>query len=73
MYAIKIIPNKRKPDDWFLYRDPGQFVVQCWNEKKDAEEFMKKLNYEFCEITEDIPQSAMRRYNEKRDDFKKED
>ena len=33
---------------------------------------MKKLNYEFCEITEDIPQSAMRRYNEKRDDFKKD-
>ena len=43
MYAIKIIPNKRKLDDWFLYRDPDEFVVQCWNEKIDAENFMKKL------------------------------
>ena len=37
MYAIKIIPNKRKTDDWFLYRDPDELVVQCWNEKEDAE------------------------------------
>ena len=37
MYAIKIIPNKRKMDDWFLYRDPDELVVQCWNEKEDAE------------------------------------
>ena len=27
---------------------------------------MNKLNYELCEITEDIPQSALRRFNEKR-------
>ena len=46
MYAIKIIPNKRKMDDWFLYRDPDELVVQCWNEKEDAENFMKRLNYE---------------------------
>ena len=39
MYAIKIIPNKRKMDDWFLYRDPDELVVQCWNEKEDAENF----------------------------------
>ena len=56
MYAIKIIPNKRKMDDWFLYRDPDELVVQCWNEKEDAENFMKKLNYDLCEITEDIPE-----------------
>ena len=66
MYAIKIIPNKRKIEDWFLYRDPVDLVVQCWNNKEDAENFMNKLNYELCEITEDIPQSALRRFNEKR-------
>ena len=60
MYAIKIIPNKRKMDDWFLYRDPDELVVQCWNEKEDAENFMKRLNYDLCEITEDIPESAIR-------------
>ena len=66
MYAIKIIPNKRKIEDWFLYRDPDDLVVQCWNHKEDAENFMNKLNYALCEITEDIPQSALRRFNEKR-------
>ena len=72
MYAIKIIPNKRKMDDWFLYRDPDELVVQCWNEKEDAENFMKTLNYDLCEITEDIPESAIRRYNEKRNTVKKD-
>ena len=72
MYAIKITPNKRKMDDWFLYRDPNELVVQCWNERVDAENFMKRLNDELCEITEDIPQSAIRRYNEKRNAIKKD-
>ena len=61
-----------RTDDWFLYRDPDELVVQCWNEKVDAENFMKKLNYDLCEITEDIPESAIRRYNEKRNAIKKD-
>ena len=43
-----------------------------WNEKEDAENFMKRLNYDLCEITEDIPESAIRRYNEKRNNVKKD-
>ena len=40
--------------------------------KEDAENFMKRLNYDLCEITEDIPESAIRRYNEKRNTVKKD-
>ena len=67
MFAIKVIPDKKKPENWFLYRDINDYVVYCWNEKKDAEEFMQKLNYDLCELTEDIPSSVIRRFNEKRD------
>ena len=67
MFAIKIIPDKKKPDIWFLLRDTTDYVVYCWNIREEAEDFMKKLDFDNCEITEDIPTGAIRRFNERRD------
>ena len=73
MFAIKIIPDKKKPEQWFLLRDPKDFVVYCWNEKEDAEKAMSKLEYEFCEVIEDIPSGAADRFIEKRESNKIEE
>ena len=43
MYTIRIVPKKHQMDDWFLYRDTDQIVVQCWNERVVAKNFMKEL------------------------------
>ena len=67
MFAIKVIPDKKKPDIWFLLRDTTDYVVYVWNIKEEAEEFIKKLDFESCEITEEIPTGAIRRFNERRD------
>ena len=42
-------------------------MVYCWNIREEAEDFMKKLDFDNCEITEDIPTGAIRRVNERRD------
>ena len=73
MFAIKVIPDKKKPEHWFLLRDTKDYVVYCWNEREEAEEAMKKLEYDFCEVTEDIPSGAADRYNEKREAMKLEE
>ena len=69
MYAIKVYTGK-KESDWFLLRDTDDFVVYCWSIKEDAEAVMKQLDYDKCEITEDIPSTALRRVNERRDALK---
>ncbi len=69
MYAIKVYTGK-KESDWFLLRDTNDFVVYCWSIKEDAEAVMKQLDYDKCEITEDIPSTALRRVNERRDALK---
>ena len=47
--------------------------MYCWNTKEEAEEAIKQLDYEKCEITEDIPPGALRRFNERRDAQKIDD
>ena len=69
MYAIKVYTGK-KESDWFLLRDTDDFVVYCWSIKEDAEAVMKQLDYDKCEITEDIPSTALRRVTERRDALK---
>ena len=69
MYAIKVFTGK-KDSDWFLLRDTSDFVVYCWNERKDAENVLNELEIENAEVTEDIPSSTLRRYTEKRDAIK---
>ena len=69
MFAIKVYTGK-KDSDWFLLRDTTDYVVYCWSIKEEAEAVMKELDYEKCEITEDIPSTALRRFNERRDALK---
>ncbi len=69
MFAIKVFTGK-KDSDWFLLRDTSDFVVYCWSIREDAEAVMKELEFENCEITEDIPSTALRRFNERRDALK---
>ncbi len=69
MFAIKVFTGK-KDSDWFLLRDTTDYVVYCWSIKEEAEAVMKELDYEKCEITEDIPSTALRRFNERRDALK---
>jgi hypothetical protein len=71
MFAIKVIPNKRKPNDWFLLRDPEDFVVNIYTRKTTAEQVLKKLQHNLSknvliEITEDINPSALARATAKR-------
>ncbi len=69
MFAIKVFTGK-KDSDWFLLRDTTDYVVYCWSIKEEAEAVMKELDYDKCEITEDIPSTALRRFNERRDALK---
>ena len=66
MYAIKVTPNKRKPDDFFLMRDLEDFVVHVWTRKTEAEKILKKLDNHTCELTQDIPRAALERAMQKK-------
>ena len=66
MYAIKVTPNKRKPDDFFLMRDLEDFVVHVWTRKTEAEKILKKLDNPTCELTQDIPRAALERAMKKK-------
>ena len=66
MYAIKVTPNKRKPDDFFLMRDLEDFVVHVWTRKTEAEKILKKLDTPTCELTQDIPRAALERAMQKK-------
>tara|TARA_Y100000816_G_scaffold270038_1_gene233474 strand:- start:44 stop:265 length:222 start_codon:yes stop_codon:yes gene_type:complete len=66
MYAIKVTPNKRKPDDFFLMRDLEDFVVHVWTRKTEAEKILKKLDSPTCELTQDIPRAALERAMQKK-------
>ena len=72
MYAIKVYTGK-KDSDWFLLRDISDYVVYCWSIREDAEAVLRDLDYDKCEITEDIPSTALRRFNERRDSLKIEE
>ena len=72
MFAIKVYTGK-KESDWFLLRDTSDYVVYCWSIREEAEAVLKQLDYEKCEITEDIPSTALRRFNERRDALKIEE
>ena len=66
MFAIKVTPNKRKPDDFFLMRDLEDFVVHVWTRKTEAEKILQKLDSETCQITQDIPLAALERAMKKK-------
>lgn len=66
MYAIKVTPNKRKPDDFFLMRDLEDFVVHVWTRKTEAEKILKQLDNPTCELTQDIPRAALERAMQKK-------
>ena len=66
MYAIKVTPDKRKPDDFFLMRDLEDFVVHVWTRKTEAEKILKKLDSPTCELTQDIPRAALERAMQKK-------
>ena len=66
MYAIKVTPNKRKPDDFFLMRDLEYYVVHVWTRKTEAEKILKKLDSPTCELTQDIPRAALERAMQKK-------
>ena len=66
MYAIKVTPNKRKPDDFFLMRDLEDFVVHVWTRKTEAEKILIKLDSPTCELTQDIPRAALERAMQKK-------
>jgi len=65
VYAIKVWLSKSEKD-WFLYKDLEDHVVYTWDSKEKAEAFMKLLECNKAEITEDIPTSALARSTEKK-------
>ena len=72
MYAIKVIPNKRRPDDNFLLRDSEDFVVHVWTRKSEAEKALQRINHPSCEITTDINRAALERATAKKQRLIKE-
>ena len=66
MYAIKVTPNKRKPDDFFLMRDLEDFVVHVWSRKTEAEKALARMDNPICELTQDIPRAALERAMKKK-------
>ena len=66
MFAIKVTPNKRRPDDNFLLRDPDDYVVHVWSRKTEAEKALQRINHPSCEITTDINRAALERATSKK-------
>ena len=71
MYAIKVVPNKKKPEDWFLLRDAKDFTVFVWSRKEVAEAKLKILQADLSknmllELTEDIAPATLNRAVEKK-------
>ena len=71
MFAIKVTPNKRIPNSYYLLRDDKDFVVYIWTRKSEAEKQLAKLQEVLSqsvllEITDDINASALRRATEKK-------
>ena len=66
MYAIKVTPNKRKPDDFFLMRDLEDFVVHVWSRKTEAEKALARLDSPTCVLTTDIQRAALERAMKKK-------
>ena len=59
MFAIKVIPNKRKMSEWYLLRDNEDYTVYIWTRRTEAEKALAKLQeglskFVILEITEDI-------------------
>ena len=61
MFAIKVTPNPRRPEDNFLLRDDEQYTVHIWTRKSEAEKALARLNDSRCSITQDIPAAALER------------
>ena len=72
MFAIKVTPNKRKPDDFFLMRDLEDFVVHVWSRKAEAEKALARLDNPTCELTTEIPRAALERAMQKKQRVQKE-
>jgi len=72
MYAIKVTPNKRRPDDNFLLRDSDDFVVHVWTRKSEAEKALRRINHPSCAITRDINRAALERATAKKQRLIKE-
>jgi len=71
MFAIKVIPNKRKMSEWFLLRDNEDYIVYIWTRRTEAEKALAKLQeglskFIILEITEDINVSALKRATDKK-------
>ena len=65
------IPDGKYLSDYFTDSElllPATIDGSLAGESQDSLlSIMKKLDYEQCEITEDIPSGALRRFNERRD------
>ena len=70
-YAIKWTPNRYRPEHWFLLRDLDDFVVHVWTRRSEAEKVLASLDESSCEITEDIPPSALARAIKKKERLSK--
>ena len=61
MYAIKVLPIKRRPNDFYLLRDMNDFVVHVWTRKAEAEKALARIDNPICSLTDDIPRYALER------------
>jgi|TARA_R110002153_G_scaffold96492_1_gene230915 hypothetical protein len=43
MYAIKITLNNTKPNDWYILRDPDDFVAVAYTRRSVAEQLVLRL------------------------------
>ena len=72
MYAIKVLPNKRKPNDFYLLRDMDDFVVHVWTRKAEAEKALARIDDASCSLTDDIPRYALERALKKKQQLEQE-
>lgn len=72
MYAIKVLPNKRRPNDFYLLRDMDDFVIHVWTRKAEAEKALARIDNPICSLTEDIPRYALERALKKKQRLEQE-
>ena len=43
-FAIKVVPNKRRPHEYYLMRDLTDHVVHVWTRKSEAERVIAAMD-----------------------------
>ena len=71
-FAIKVVPNKRRPHEYYLMRDLTDHVVHVWTRKSEAERVIAAMDNDTLELTQEIPKPALDRAIKKKQMVRKD-